>query len=305
MGRVVFQACSEGLWELAGAVPDPRLRPGVRSYRGFRLDLGKPRRRLELPVDVVTLVLSFDRHLLHVGSALDCSAPMNSFTSSVSGVHTRATVGTHDGCLHGVEVNLSPWAAFTLFDTPLHQLANTMVAPTDLIGTRAQALADTLASAPDWSQRFALLDAALIRWMAAGRACSPRVVLAWDTLVRTGGQIPIRVLAARVGWSQQHLERRFREQIGVLPKAGARVIRLQRVLRMLAQGWSAAQCAQDCGFTDQAHLSREFTAMTGCTVSQFLVDRARPHDGPSITDRVNGHVTSLVLPASAHVPAGR
>lgn len=294
MKLVAHHACREGTWELAEAVPGARLRPGVRGYRGFRFELDRPRRRLEVPVGVVTVVFNFDRGLRLV-SAPSGIRTMNSFTSLVSGMRTCATVGEHDGRLHGVEVVLEPWAAFTLFDTPLRELKNNIVEASDLLGTRAAELTDALAATPDWAGRFALLDTVLAQWWGAGPACSPRVVSAWQALARTGGAIPIAKLAADVDWSERQLERRFHEQIGHLPKAAGRIVRFQRALGLLVAGGSAAAVATTCGYYDQAHLSQEFTAMTSRTISRFLLEHRTSHAGPLVPQRVAGEVTSVSL----------
>jgi transcriptional regulator GlxA family with amidase domain len=85
--------------------------------------------------------------------------------------------------------------------------------------------------------------------------------------------MPVPRLAEEVGWSARHLENRFREQIGLGPKAAARVLRLQRARRLLAAGRGAAETAALCGFYDQAHLSGEFKTMTGCTPREFTAAR--------------------------------
>ena len=96
---------------------------------------------------------------------------------------------------------------------------------------------------------------------------------AWSLLARSHGAIPVPRLAEEVGWGVRQLENRFREQIGLGPKAAARVLRLQRARRLLAAGRGPAETAALCGYYDQAHLSGEFKAMTGCTPREF--DRAR------------------------------
>lgn len=155
-------------------------------------------------------------------------------------------------------------------------------------------LAGDLAALPSWEARFRLLDEVFTRWWEKGVPCSARVVRAYGELVRTGGAMPVRRLAEEVGWSVRHLENRFREQIGLGPKAAARVLRLRRARRLLAEGVGQAETAAVCGFYDQAHLSGEFKAMTGCTPREFTVARRMALPAPA-SDRMTGEATSLVL----------
>lgn len=72
-------------------------------------------------------------------------------------------------------------------------------------------------------------------------------------------------LAAATGWSVRHLERRFREDVGVSPKAVILRARIYRALELLRQGhevdWAAL--AANLGYADQPHFTRDFTATIG------------------------------------------
>jgi transcriptional regulator GlxA family with amidase domain len=69
--------------------------------------------------------------------------------------------------------------------------------------------------------------------------------------------------------SERQLERLFHERIGYGPKLFARVARLQRSTRAIGDlrgsiaSW--ARFAVECGYADQAHLVREFRALSGVT----------------------------------------
>jgi AraC-like DNA-binding protein len=80
-----------------------------------------------------------------------------------------------------------------------------------------------------------------------------------------------------VGWSHRHLIARFRQQVGLTPKIGARLVRLDAVWRHIEKGgpldWG--QVAADAGYADQAHLIRDFRQFTGITPTEFLA-RALP-----------------------------
>ncbi|MFE9399980.1 helix-turn-helix domain-containing protein [Streptomyces flavidovirens] len=289
-------------WELAWARPDQRLRPGVVQYRGYRLSLGKPRRRLEVPDGAVTLVLSFDGQL-RTNDIGDTSgrraerAPGEHRSSLLSALRTRATLGEHSGRMYGMEVTLTPWAAYTLFGVAMHEWAERIIDPADLVGGRVNQLTEALACLPDWEQRFRLLDTTLGLWWEKGPAYSPRVVWAWRELLRTAGAVPIRRVSAQTGWGWRQCENRFLQQIGLPPKAVARIMRLHRALRLLSEGNTATLTALACSFSDQAHMSREIRRMTGFPPSRLLPARMPVAANP-LHDRIPGQVTSFALPRS-------
>ncbi|MFJ3665286.1 helix-turn-helix domain-containing protein [Streptomyces sp. NPDC090106] len=251
--------------------------------------MNRPRRRLEAPIGAATLVLGFGDpvRISRAGRAPD------SLVSVLCGPTTTPALGEHSGRMAGIEVLLAPWAAFTLLGTPQHELVNRTVDPEELLDGAGE-LAAALAALPSWEARFGLLDEVLARRSEGGPRCSERVVRAWDELVRTGGTLPVPRLAEDVGWGVRHLESRFREQIGLGPKAAGRVLRLQRARRLLASGRGQAETAAVCGFYDQAHLSGEFKAMTGCTPREFTLARRGVGAVPG-GDRISGEATSLVL----------
>ncbi|MEU3465552.1 helix-turn-helix transcriptional regulator [Streptomyces sp. NPDC006733] len=288
--------CPAGTWEVARQLPHPALRPGVLQYRGFRMDLGGPRRRLELPSGSITIVFNFGERL-HVTCASSGRVLASSSAPVVAGMLTRPSIGEHSGRLYGMEVALQPWAAFRLFDTPLREIADAMAPAAPILGARGQLLSDALADAPGWPERFALLDTALRHWTDTGAVPCARTIHAWEQLRASGGTMPVRELATLTGWGERHLERRFLEQIGLTPKGTARVLRLRRALALMADGTSPADVAMGCRFYDQAHFNREFKAMTGQAPLRFMALRALTRSGPPAVDRLEGELTSAVLDA--------
>ncbi|MFI6682860.1 helix-turn-helix domain-containing protein [Streptomyces sp. NPDC050485] len=258
------------------ALPDVRLRPGVGAYRGFRLTGERPQERLVVPSGRVSLLIGFGDEI-RVGQAGRHPGKPVVHTSLVSGLHTRARVLGHAGRLHGIEVTLAPWAAHRMFGTPLGELADIVTDPGDVLGKRVEGLREVLATAPGWPERFELLDRTLLRWAAdADPARRPEGSArgAWELLVRSSGTLSVQELAARSGWSVGHLETLFRREIGLTPKRAARILRLRRAIWLLTTGVKPVDTAIACGFYDQSHLSREFTALTGVTPGRFLAAKA-------------------------------
>lgn len=291
---VSLLSCPSGEWEIARAWPDERLRPGVHSYRGFRVALSRPQRRLELPQGMVTLVIGFEGPVRVTDAVHPAGTP---FTSLVAGLHTRAALGEHDGRASGLQVILTPWAAFRFLAVDMHELAETVVDLNAVLGARGQALTDALAVAPNWAARFTLLDRALTPACTSGPVVCPQVLRAWDLLCVGRRHLPVGQVAAEVGWSERQLRRRFQEQIGLSPMAVTRVVRLRHALHLLTTGATATATASACGFHDQPHFQHEFKAMTSLTPVEFLAHRALGNAVPACVDRITGRVTSVVLPA--------
>ena len=156
---------------------------------------------------------------------------------------------------------LRPGAARALFGCGADALANRHVALTDLIGDAAIALHEELAAAPAPTDQVALLQAFLLRCLRPVRGLHPPVAAALQGLAAGTG---VAELAAGAGCSHKRFIALFRDATGLAPKCYARVLRLQRMLATDANTrWSDAALA--AGYSDQAHMNREFRALTGTT----------------------------------------
>ena len=75
-------------------------------------------------------------------------------------------------------------------------------------------------------------------------------------------------IAGRVGLSERQFRRRSHAAIGYGPKTLQRILRFQRVVRLLdaaAEPPDLAALAALTGYADQPHLTRECTALSGLT----------------------------------------
>lgn len=101
--------------------------------------------------------------------------------------------------------------------------------------------------------------------------------------VRTG-----RAVAAELGASERTLQRVLRETIARGPNDVARRIRLQEVVRQLSvSGAEIATVSANLGYADQAHLTKEFRAVTGTTPGRYVRELRRAqnelsHDRPVV-----------------------
>jgi AraC-like DNA-binding protein len=243
------------------AAPPP-LRGYVRHYTGYDEWSARPLSRREVPSGDVTLILSPDSEL---------RVPER-HVSFVAALHERPALVEHPGRQHGLEVKLTPLGAHALFGLPMHELANRVIELDDL---GAGELVDGVWGAGGWDGRFAALDAALARRLETAAPPSTELAWAWGRLRASGGRVPIGELASELGWSHRRLIRGFRERIGLPPKTIGRMLRFERVARLLREQGSPrlAEIAYDCGYFDQAHLNRDFREFAGTTPGDYVASR--------------------------------
>ena len=110
---------------------------------------------------------------------------------------------------------------------------------------------------------------------------SSEVRFAWERLLATGGTITVSALAEETGWSARHLRTKFAGEVGLTPKAAARVVRFDRARRLLQRRAASgrpldlAALAAHCGFYDQAHLDAEFKVLAGSPPTTWLAREFR------------------------------
>jgi len=125
-----------------------------------------------------------------------------------------------------------------------------------------------------WDARFAVCDEVLGR-LVTDEMVAPELRRSWDALVDSGGNVSIADLAHEVGWSRQHLARRFGDEFGLRPRLAGRVVRFERARRMLISTpsyVSVAQVAAACGYYDQSHLTHDFAELAGCSPTALLAE---------------------------------
>jgi AraC-like DNA-binding protein len=84
----------------------------------------------------------------------------------------------------------------------------------------------------------------------------------------TNWQSSVDDLSRQVNWSDRKLRRRFVATVGMGPKLVQRIVRVQHALHLLrapAADVSLCDLAAECGFADQAHMTREVAYFTNHT----------------------------------------
>lgn len=254
--------------------PPAPLRPLVSTAVGYRVPAYPTGVHRGLPSHHLTLVVELLAPLTVTGLDRPVSAH-----GVVGGLHTRPALIDATGPQEGLQYGLTPLGARVLLGLPAGELRDSAVDLAAVLGPSAPRLVDRLAGAADWSERFRLLDSALVARLAARRwgartgpeTLPAEVAEAWRIILVSHGTVPVTAVAAHVGWGRRHLGERFRAATGLTPKEAARVVRFERAQRTLrTRRVPLAELAVTCGYADQPHLAREWRALTGASITTWL-----------------------------------
>lgn len=172
-------------------------------------------------------------------------------------------------------VRFRPAAARRFFPESADRLTGRFVALGDLWGALAERVESRLHEASAPADQAKVLEDVLLQALRGGGEAI--VTLTADFILKSEGRVSVSEAARHAGLSERSLERRFRAELGLAPKAFARIARLQGVLRAVGRqarpDWAGV--AADCAYFDQPHLIREFRALTGETPAEFVRNQGR------------------------------
>ena len=212
--------------------------------------------------------------ILGLGDAVDvyedeAGSAVRTLGAFVVGNQSRPSMTGVGGHQLGVQVELTPGGALALFGA-VEDLNDAVVPLDQALGGGAR-LMDRLAEMPSWEARLDLLDDDLGRHEPVP-ALTPEVAWLRRQLLASNGRARVEPLMDETGWSRRRVTERFRRQLGVSPKAYARLVRFEHASALLGEpraDRTIADVAMAAGYYDQSHLTRDFVALAGRTPGAF------------------------------------
>jgi AraC-like DNA-binding protein len=238
------------------SAPDaaPALRPFVTHYWVVTWDLrGRdPYEQQVLPYPAVNMTFT-------AGRCRIAGVPRGRFTEVLRDA----------GRVFGVRFHPGGFRPF--LGAPVSSITDRFLAITDVFGPPGGDLAEAVLAADD-DTAVSIMDAFL--GARAPRRPDRAAELAAAIVVRAAGEPAVtRVddLAREFGLTTRHLQRLFADYVGVGPKWVIRRHRLHEAAARAADGsrLDLGALAADLGYSDQAHLTRDFTSMVGMPPSQY------------------------------------
>jgi len=239
------------------------LEPYVARIGYYDTDLGGPGVHRGLPSTTVTMVLPLDEPIevsWHDGRSRRAA------WSSVAGLHPEPAAIHHDGHQRGVMVDLTIAGARALLGMPAGELCGALLTLEEA-APRLARLPEQLAEAAPGIHR-AVVERALVTELARRDAPGPRTEVARALALLTRGA-GVRTTSDDVGFSRRRLTDLVRAECGLAPKAYQRIARFQAARRLIGRR-DLGEVAAVCGYADQAHLTREWRRLAGCTPTTWI-----------------------------------
>jgi AraC-like DNA-binding protein len=270
-GLVVTRRVTErGVHDWAQRAVDPGSAGAVREYVGYEEWTGGGFLRRELARCGLALVLAFGDQLdVHDGEVGPEPQRLRAF---VVGNQSSPSVTGVAGHQLGVQVELTAAGALALLGD-VEDYNDAVVPLEQALGQAGTRLVERLADASSWDDRLDVLDASFARHDLP--VLAPEVVWLRRQLVASQGRAQVEPLMDETGRSRRHVTERFRRQLGITPKAYARLLRFQHATSLLVDlvgGRTIADVAVEAGYYDQSHLTRDFTALAGMTPGAYAAD---------------------------------
>lgn len=242
----------------------PEFQPYVAELSVYDVDLGGAGVHRGLPSTTVTFVLPIDEPIQVEWNGL----PESALTawSCISGLHDKPAAIRHSGRQQGVQLALTPAGVRALLGLPAGELAGQLLTLEEVCPPLHQ-LPEQLAGATP-VQRRQLVLRALAEELARRNTPEPRAAVSRALAQLTRGE-RVQEVADDVGYSRRHLTTVMRAETGLAPQQLRRIARFQAARRLLGHR-PLAEVADTCGYADQAHLSRDWSALAGCTPTAWL-----------------------------------
>ena len=192
------------------------------------------------------------------------------------------------GVLEIIGIRCFPWTVFDLLGLPAGK------GDVHIFEHPLARLQPLLANAVKAGDIAGAADAIKAYFLSAGPVAAPDTTLtkAGAAMSGAGGSLPVSGVAAAAHTTVRTLERKFRESSGHTVKDVSGLMRFEQARNRLCAcpRASLAGLAQELGYADQSHLSREFKRYSGTTPAAFArkVRQGLPMAGADFVAFVQG-----------------
>jgi len=246
--------------------PSPQLAAYVECYWSINSTPGNiimP--RPILPDGCADIIFNFGPPLT---SRLSTDISVNTKPAFIVGNMTRAVLSAPTDFYKLLAIRFHPGGLRAFVDLPLCEFTDQVVSLDTFCQFRNWQ--EQLAPAPSLAEQCLILNRLLLQHLAP--VYNPGVRQALSIIRQQHGNIRVADLGVKLGVSRKHLERTFKDIVGLTPKQTARIIQFRHMVHRLQYRGeeSLLQLATDNGYTDHAHFTKSFKEFAGVTPREFL-----------------------------------
>jgi AraC-like DNA-binding protein len=200
--------------------------------------------------------------------------------SLLAGQMTGPVVAVPTGAVDLIGVRFRPGRGGAALRTPMWELQDRLIDASGVLGGMDR-LVDDLRNLPR-RRRLDYVSAVLANRFGDHVPPDSALDHALAIIESRRGNVAIERLARHLGMTRRHLERRFRNDLGLGAKHIARIARVHAVLHALQRQprLSGAEIAATCGYSDQPHMIRDCKAIAGHTPARLMTS------APSLAGRL-------------------
>jgi AraC-like DNA-binding protein len=255
--------------------PAPELKPFIKSYTCYRNSKANHLSDIKaIPNGSVDLHFHFNNSGILFYREGFVQKVHNFFVGIYDLNHrTKLIPITENNCLDGLCISFTFPGMLKLLRSKPAEIANKIISVEDMWGNTGKQLGNLLEEAISDERRVLILNNYFI---SEARKESLKKLYGltgiFEYLQNTTDKITVDRLAWSLNISYRTIHRKFTNEMGMCPKEYLRIVRFDKVCRMLRSypGVKLSDIIYDCGYYDQAHFINDFTGIMKISPLEFL-----------------------------------
>jgi AraC-like DNA-binding protein len=167
--------------------------------------------------------------------------------------------------------------AYPFLSDPMDQLKNLVVDAELVLKKDIHDLRLQIQEAPSPQRKIEILENDLLRHYLPFLNRNPFTDFVVQKIIKQPHHCSLKQISEGVGYSQKHVIKIFKANVGVTPKGFLKIMRFQKTINDIEHrrqvSWTSI--ADDCGFYDQSHFIADFRNFSGMTPTEYLDHRGQ------------------------------
>jgi AraC-like DNA-binding protein len=172
-----------------------------------------------------------------------------------------------EGAVFGVKFRVGAFYPFVKF--PISELTDNVKSLEEIFGVSSDAIAEEVLSKKDDEDQIAFVEKFLLQRLPEKDPLIEELCAIAELIENEPAICKVEDLVERIPFSKRHLQRLFKQYVGISPKWVIQRYRLHEAAEQVAKSGDWARLAVDLGYFDQAHFIKDFKAIIGKTPKEY------------------------------------